>query len=146
MPSTTHHHVPTHECWALLDAESVGRLCIIDHGYPLAFPVNYRVVHDTAGERIVFRTSPDASLARYEGPSSLEVDSITPDRHDAWSVIVHGRLRRSHGEADLPDTHPLITERRHQWLILEVSSISGRRFHSTPTADLFSVDWQSVDV
>ncbi|MET0911546.1 MAG: pyridoxamine 5'-phosphate oxidase family protein [Ilumatobacteraceae bacterium] len=141
----THHHLPRHECLALLESDSVGRLCIIDHGYPLAFPVNYRVVHDAAGERIVFRTSPDASLARYEGPSSLEVDSISPDRREAWSVMVHGGLRRPHGEADLPDTHPLIGERRDQWLVLDVAAISGRRFHGTPAADQFSVDWQSID-
>jgi nitroimidazol reductase NimA-like FMN-containing flavoprotein (pyridoxamine 5'-phosphate oxidase superfamily) len=130
---------------ALLASESVGRLCIIDHGYPLAFPVNYRVVQDPAGDRIVFRTSPDGSLARYEGLSSLEVDSVSPDHQDAWSVIVHGRLHRSRNDAELPDTHPLITERRHRWLVLDVSAVSGRRFHGTPAADRFCVDWQTVD-
>ena len=139
-----HHHLPKHECMALLTSDSVGRLCIIDHGYPLAFPVNYRVVQDPAGDRIVFRTSPDASLARYEGPSSLEVDSISPDHQQAWSVMVHGRLRRSLGEADLPDPHPLVREQRSQWLVLDVSAVSGRRFQSTPATDRFSVDWQTI--
>ena len=143
--ATTHHDLPRHECIALLESDSVGRLCIVDHGYPLAFPVNYRVVHDAAGDRIVFRTSPTASMAGYEGLSSLEVDSISADRQQAWSVIVRGRLHRPHGDADLPDTHPLITAGRYQWLVLDVSSISGRRFHGKPAADRFSVDWQTID-
>ena len=143
--AATHHHLPRHECLALLTSDSVGRLCIIDHGYPLAFPVNYRVVQDSAGDRVVFRTSPDASLARYEGPSSLEVDWISPDRQQAWSVMAHGRLRRSLGEVDLPDPHPLVREQRSQWLVLDVSAVSGRRFESTPATDRFSVDWQTID-
>jgi len=129
---------------ALLTSESVGRLCIIDHGFPLAFPVNYHVVQDAAGDRVVFRTSPDTSLARYEGPSSLEVDSISADHQQAWSVIVHGRLHRSLGEEDLPDPHPLVREQRSQWLVLDVSAVSGRRFEGTPATDQFSVDWQTI--
>ncbi len=135
----TYRHLSKHECMDLLTSDSVGRLCIIDHDYPLAFPVNYRVAHDTAGDRIVFRTTPAGSMARYDGPSSLEVDRISPDREQAWSVIVRGRLRRSHGEADLPDSSPWVTEGRHQWLVLDIASISGRRFHGTTSADRSSV-------
>ena len=143
--SATRHDIPVHECITLLDSDSVGRLCIIDHGYPLAFPVNYRLVHDSAGHRVVFRTAPEAALAHYEGPSSLEVDQISADRRRAWSVIVRGDLRRAHGAADLPDPEPLVSERRHQWLVLDVSAMSGRRFSGVPTHDDFTVDWQSVD-
>ncbi len=141
----THHHLPRHECVELLESHPVGRLCIIDHGYPLAFPVNYRLVHDPDGDLIVVRTSSDSSLARYEGPSSMEVDWISPDCRHAWSVIAHGHLRRAHGAPDLPDPQPLIDERRHQWLVLDVASISGRRFRSAPAADHFSVDWQTIE-
>jgi Pyridoxamine 5'-phosphate oxidase len=144
--ATTRHDIPVHECIALLESDSVGRLCIIDHDYPLALPVNYRLVHDRAGHRVVFRTSPDSSLAQYEGPSSLEVDQISADRRRAWSVIVRGDLRRAHGEPDLPDPDPLVTEQRHQWLVLDVSAWSGRRFEGVPADDRFSVDWQSVEV
>jgi len=142
---TTHRHLPHHECMDLLTSDSVGRLCIIDHGYPLAFPVNYRIVHHAAGDRIVVRTSPDGTMARYEGPSSFEVDWISQDRRQAWSVIVHGHLRRAIGESDLPDTYPLVTERRDQWLVLDISSISGRRFTGTAAADPLSVDWRPID-
>ena len=72
------YHIPRSECIERLAAESVGRLCFIDHGYPLAFPVNYRLVDPRRADRIVFRTSSTALLARYEGPSSLEVDQISP--------------------------------------------------------------------
>ena len=143
--SATRHDLPVHECIALLDADSVGRLCIIDHGYPLAFPVNYRLVRHRGGDRLVFRTSSDAAMARYAGPASFEVDQISADRRRAWSVIVRGDLRRAHGEADLPDPEPLVSERRHQWLVLDVAAWSGRRFTGVDRDDRFTVDWQTVD-
>ena len=61
------YHIPRSECIERLAAESVGRLCFIDHGYPLAFPVNYRLVDPRRADRIVFRTSSTALLAALRG-------------------------------------------------------------------------------
>jgi hypothetical protein len=139
------YHIPRNECIERLAAESVGRLCFIDHGYPLAFPVNYRLVDPRNADRIVFRTSATALLARYEGPSSLEVDQISPHSHAAWSVVVRGRLRHARGEPDLPDTEPLAGGERSLWLILDVEAITGRRFVGVTTEGPIHVAWRPPD-
>ena len=138
----TEFEAPQWECLAWLDSETVGRLCVVDLGYPLAFPINYRLQRDGDNFRIVFRAVPLSVVGRYEGPASLEVDHIDDARLNAWSVIVRGELRGAIGEVDLPDTYPLLTEGRNRWKVLEVTAISGRRFTSTTSADGFSVDWQ----
>jgi nitroimidazol reductase NimA-like FMN-containing flavoprotein (pyridoxamine 5'-phosphate oxidase superfamily) len=129
----------------LLEKETVGRLCVIEHGYPLAFPISYRLTRTGDQTKVAFRTVPHSTVARYEGPACLEVDRIDTDRQSAWSVIVRGDLRRAFDQGDLPDTFPLVTEGRHQWVVLEVTAISGRRFTSTPADDGFSVEWQPAD-
>jgi nitroimidazol reductase NimA-like FMN-containing flavoprotein (pyridoxamine 5'-phosphate oxidase superfamily) len=134
--------VPQWECLELLGTETVGRVCVIEHDYPLAFPVNYRVIRNADGTRIVFRAAPRAVVGHYEGPASLEVDQIDTDRLNAWSVIVRGMLRRIRDEEELPDTRPLVSDRLDQWMSLDVSAISGRRFTSEATSDGFSVEWK----
>jgi hypothetical protein len=81
-------------------------------------------------------------LARYEGPSSFEIDDIDLDKGVAWSVIVRGTLRRVAGSYELPDPGPLLDEDRTEWMTLEISAISGRRFVVRAAEDGFSVAWQ----
>jgi len=140
----TKYEVPTWETLDLLCSETVGRLCVIEHGYPLAFPINYRVVR-TDQTKIVFRTIAHAAVARYQGLASLEVDRIDEASHSAWSVIARGTLRRVVGQHELPDTYPLVTEGRHQWVVLDVTAISGRRFTTKPASDGFAVEWQPTE-
>jgi nitroimidazol reductase NimA-like FMN-containing flavoprotein (pyridoxamine 5'-phosphate oxidase superfamily) len=142
--SAMRYEIPGWECRDLLAAEGVGRLCVSDGGYPLAFPVNYRVVRSDIAEQIVFRTSPSSALARCTGPASFELDDIDDDQRNAWSIIIRGELRRVVGEHELPDSHPLVAEGRYQWMVLEVRAMSGRRFKSAAPVDGFSVEWQSV--
>jgi hypothetical protein len=140
----TPYELPEWESWDLVERQPIGRLCVIDHGYPLAFPVNYRLVREGGHSRVVIRTNPRSALARCEGPASLEVDHIDPDGASgpsAWSVIVRGTLRRVAGAHELPDTFPLV-EGKFQWVVLDASAVSGRRFTARPTADLFVVEWQ----
>jgi hypothetical protein len=125
-----------------LESETVGRLCVVDSEYPLAFPINYRTIRDGEAYRIVFRTIRHSAMGRYTGPASLEVDQIDSSRRNAWSVIVRGELRDAVDHDDLPDSHPLVTEDRNRWKVLDVVAISGRRFESTSAEDRFSVDWQ----
>ena len=128
------------ECMKLLGGQTVGRLCIVEHGYPLAFPLNYRVLDEPT--RMVFRSDPSSAIGRYGGPASLEVDHIDTLGPTAWSVIVRGTLRRAVEHHELPDTHPLVTTGRFQWVVLEVTSMSGRRFTAQPQEDAFAVEWQ----
>jgi nitroimidazol reductase NimA-like FMN-containing flavoprotein (pyridoxamine 5'-phosphate oxidase superfamily) len=139
---TSRFEVPQWECLELLGAETVGRLCVVEHDYPLAFPVNYRVVCTDDATRLVFRTAPRAAVGRYEGPASLEIDQIDSTRQNAWSVIVRGMLHSIRHDEELPDTRPFVSDGRHQWMSLDVSAISGRRFTSAASNDGFSVEWQ----
>ena len=141
----TQYDIAYHECLDLLGSRSIGRLSIIDHGYPLALPVNFRIVRSGDETAVVVRVSPDSSLARYQGLSSIEVDDIEADGQRAWSVIVRGRLRHVHGAVEFPDTKPFVSDRRDQWLALDVDAISGRRFRAAPRGDGAVVDWQTVD-
>ncbi len=135
---------PLWESVEWLESDTVGRLCVLEFGYPLAFPVNYRLLHVGDEYRIVFRTAPHSVVGRYDGPASLEVDQIDASRLNAWSVIVRGELRGNLTEDDLPDTFPLISDGRHRWKVLDVAWISGRRFTSTPSPGTFAVEWQST--
>lgn len=139
--------MPMWESLHEIAAANFGRLCIIADGYPLAFPMSFRVVGEHPHLQIVVRTSPDNAIGRYHGPASLEVDDIDGDAGRAWSVIVRGDLRPMYGlPAELDptaiDPRPLVKTGRSRWMTLAVSSISGRRFVSRPAAHDFAVDWQ----
>lgn len=138
--SAQRFELTTRESLTLLHEQAVGRMCIIEHTFPLAIPISYALVADDS--RVVVRTGPDTMLGRYQGPGSLEVDSIDLDNGVAWSVIVRGTIRRVLGAHELPDPKPLLTEGRTEWITLEISAISGRRFEVRTAADGFSVDWQ----
>jgi hypothetical protein len=136
-----HFEVPVWDAVALMTSQNVGRLCVIHQGVPLAVPVSYQLDGDTAGRRVVVRTSPTSLLGGYEGPASFEVDHIDEERGRAWSVIARGTLRHSHGDPSLPDPHPWIGDGRHLWLVLDIDSLTARRFSVTPDADGFAVEW-----
>ncbi len=124
------HEMPTWECVSLLESHAVGRLCVIDQGYPLAFPINYRLEtsDDGNGHHIVFRSAPHTALARHTGPSSLEIDEIDGEGGTAWSIIARGNLHPVHGDHTLRAAAPSVSVGRDQWLVLDVTGISGRRF------------------
>ena len=83
MPATV-HELPAWECFELLVAHGIGRLCLIDAGSPIAVPVNYRL---GSHQQIIVRTAPNSMVGRYRGPCSLEVDDIDISHERAWSVI-----------------------------------------------------------
>ena len=132
------------ECLDRIRLEPVGRICINEFGYPLAFPINYRVIAESPVHcRIVMRTAPDTGIGRYHGRASLEVDRIELESGRAWSVIVRGDLQPMLGISEVVDPDPLIKTGRTRWMVLNGTAISGRRFVSRPTSDRFEVDWQA---
>lgn len=133
--------LPTWECYELVEARSVGRLCFLDGDTPIAFPVSYRLHRADGMVWIVVRTGPASLMAKCEGPASFEVDEIDVASRTAWSVLLRGRVRRSHETADLPKPDPWIADGRHAWLLMEVATVSGRRFVARATGDGFSVEW-----
>jgi hypothetical protein len=121
-----------HEALDLLRARDVGRLCVVDGGYPIAVPVNSRLHHDGANPIAVIQTAENTMIARATGNASLEVDDIDLPAGAAWSVIARGALRRAYGDHGLPGTNPVVAADRDQWLTLEIVALSGRRFHVAP--------------
>jgi uncharacterized protein len=134
--------IPAWECYRLLEQHRVGRLAIIEAGYPVSIPVSYRLSGTPAGQRIVFRTAPSAIIAQYEGRASLEVDHIDEQAKSAWSVIARGTLHRLFGDGTVPDPQPWLIEGRDQWLALEVVAVSGRRFVGRPTGEGAGLQWR----
>jgi nitroimidazol reductase NimA-like FMN-containing flavoprotein (pyridoxamine 5'-phosphate oxidase superfamily) len=139
--SATSIELPSWECLSLLGQTRIGRLCIIDGGTPIALPVNYRVDERTPTRRLVVRTAPSTTLARYEGACAVEADHIDLAAGRAWSVLVRGTVRRVVGHHQLLDPDPLVTTNRTQWLVIDITAISGRRF-TVRIADDYTVDWQ----
>lgn len=77
------------ECLALLEAEDVGRLAVLQGHAPAIFPVNYVLDGDT----IVFRSGPGTKVVH--GPRSLaafEIDHLDRTHRRGWSVVATGTL------------------------------------------------------
>jgi uncharacterized protein len=136
--------MPTWECYELVNACSVGRLCFLDGDTPITYPVSFKLHRTDAASaaHIVIRTGPGSLIAKYAGPASFEVDEIDVESRSAWSVLLRGEVRRSYENDDLPIPDPWLTDDRNAWLLFEVSTLSGRRFVAKEGPDGFSVEWQ----
>ena len=141
MPDSRRADLPKWECLDLVSATSVGRLCFLDGDTPIAYPVSFKLQRSDVASSIVVRTGPDSRVANYTGPASFEVDEIDVEARTAWSVLLRGAVRRSHEPRELPVPEPWIADGRHAWLLLEVATVSGRRFVAHDTNDGFSVEW-----
>lgn len=123
------------ECAALLRADQIGRLAIVDGGRPLVLPVNYVV----DGEDIVFRTGPGTKLDHGpRAPACFEIDQFDRSHSAGWSVVVTGRLEEitaysgalfAH-TSNLP-VHPWAAGPKDHVMRLVPSSMTGRRIRGT---------------
>lgn len=139
--SAERYELQAWECLSLVRSKNVGRACIIDHGYPLALPVNYLVVGSEQASQVVIRTAASTLLGRYDGPASIEIDEIDEEAREAWSVIVRGKLRHVTGAHGLPDPGPWL-DGRHHWMVMDATAISGRRFTGRPGDEGYAVEWE----
>lgn len=128
------------ECIFALGTHDVGRVCLIDKGYPVAYPVNYRVVVDvgktgdaTAKDQlaIVFRAREGGVLDHPTDRVGFQVDGVDPIAQTGWSVLVRGTLHSGQSDTVPPwlhswDPHPWADE-REKWLYVVVETISGRQ-------------------
>jgi uncharacterized protein len=130
------------ECVYALGTHDVGRLCVVENGYPVAFPVNYRLVVEPAVQDagtpgaptrflIVFRTRDGGVLDVPGQPVGFQIDGVDPVSQTGWSVLVRGTLHDGGSDAAPDwlhswDPHPW-TKERESWLYLEVEVISGRQ-------------------
>ncbi len=116
-------------CLALLGAEDVGRIAILEGGAPLIVPVNYAM----DGEAIVFRTGEGSKLsASRGGPACFEIDGVDHEHHRGWSVVARGTIEEI-TRRDGPTfarvqalAQPWINERSHV-VRLAAWSLTGRR-------------------
>ena len=111
------------ECRHLLASRSVARLAFVsEHGDVLVLPVTYAV--DDSGV-LVFRTSRAGVLSHlYEGERvSVQVDDVSEDLHNGWSVLAHGRAHPYEG-----DVLPRSWVAGHDELVIGISldRLSGR--------------------
>ena len=120
------------ECYALVRTAKVGRLVYDDGNGPVAEPVNYAV----AGRDIVFRVEGGGKREAMLQPRlAFEVDEVSDDQAEGWSVIVRGvgrvvpleevsaLLRRIEG----PPPAPWAFGVHNVWLQFHPSSVTGRR-------------------
>jgi nitroimidazol reductase NimA-like FMN-containing flavoprotein (pyridoxamine 5'-phosphate oxidase superfamily) len=120
------------DCVALLRKTRIGRLAVVIKDQPHVLPLNYAV--DENGT-IVFRTAEltvatEASLRKV----TFEVDDIDVERHQGWSVAVHGFCRditqaidrESERLRELP-VRPWAPGQRDQWFKIIPAEITGRR-------------------
>jgi uncharacterized protein len=133
--------LPTWECYDLIDACAVGRLCFLDRDTPIAYPVSFKLHRTDSASYIIIRTGPTSLIAAHAGPASFEVDEIDVELHTAWSVLLRGTMRRIHDPANLPAPEPWIADGRQVWMQLEIATVSGRRFVARDLDDGFSVEW-----
>ena len=122
------------DCLTHLGLGTVGRLAIMIDDYPLVLPVNYRMLHDTAGTGILFRTGPGSSIDRAPEHVGFEIDDIDHYHRQGWSVVVRGDLHHlDEAEIELMskdfDPRPWPKEKT-AWLVLRPKSITGRRLHA----------------
>jgi len=117
--------VSEEDCLELLSSQSIGRLALVVDDRIEIFPVNYAV----EGGSILFRTNEGRKM---RGSSScdvaFEVDSIEPEAHAGWSVVVHGEPEDVTGESQtIPDTVQPWAGRKEYLVRIRPRSISGRR-------------------
>jgi len=136
------HEMSSWECLDKIERTPLGRICISESGYPVALPINFRLLSGLPRCRVVIRTSPDTAIGRYHGLASLQVDSMELDSGRAWSVSLRGDLLPLLGVPEDADPHPFIATGRTRWMVLNVAAITGRRFESNPLTDDVVGDWR----
>ncbi|WP_405218489.1 pyridoxamine 5'-phosphate oxidase family protein [Agrococcus sp. Ld7] len=132
------HEISEAECLKLLSVFEFGRIAFRVGDRLEVFPINYHA----DGREITFRTAPGTKLAGVLLADDVvfEIDNIGV--REAWSVVAHGRARRletsseTEAAAALP-IYPLIPTVKREFVRIDLTSVSGRRFHrwAEPLAD-----------
>ena len=120
------------ECWALLEATSVGRLAVDIAGKPDIFPINFVV----DGNCLTFKTAAGTKFAAAAllHHVAFEIDGYEPLRRTAWSVVVKGRahevdrMEERFAAEDLP-LFPWAAHPKPNFVRITPTEITGRRFH-----------------
>ena len=137
MDTTTpapNHSLTIDECWAMLDAEPVGRVALIVDSHPEVFPVNFVLLRRT----IVFRTSGGTKLwgAITAKPVAFEIDGYDGHEQAAWSVMARGEAELIENQAEKDAADALLLEpwqpgEKNFYVRIAPRALTGRRFKVT---------------
>lgn len=118
------------ECLKLLAAFEFGRIAFRVGDVLEVFPINYHA----DGRAITFRTAPGTKLAGVllADDVVLEIDNIGV--REAWSVVAHGTARRLETASEVEAAealpiHPLFPSVKREFVRIDLTGVSGRRFH-----------------
>jgi nitroimidazol reductase NimA-like FMN-containing flavoprotein (pyridoxamine 5'-phosphate oxidase superfamily) len=122
------------ECREHLAAGGVGRFLFVEaRRGPVAVPVNFKM----DGADVIFRTSPDDSMAAavHQRHVSFDVDHIDDARSEGWSVLLTGTARIVTDPAELDHVRALHVEPwaggdRPAYVRLTPAKITGRRIRA----------------
>src|SRR6478672_6980932 len=81
------------ECLDLLRETSVGRIAFVVDDFPVALPVNYRVLERGDRVWILLRTEPGNIIDEAPLRVAFQIDGVDYYRRGGWSVLVRGTLR-----------------------------------------------------
>jgi nitroimidazol reductase NimA-like FMN-containing flavoprotein (pyridoxamine 5'-phosphate oxidase superfamily) len=134
MPDAELETLSYDDCLMLLRGQSVGRVAVVDNGFPIVLPINYRLVETSGPLWVALRTRPGNVIDRAPMPVALEIDRIDVGEQEGWSVVVRGTLHHVDPDAagfrERFDPQPWLTDERDAWLIIEPFSITGRLLRS----------------
>jgi len=123
--------LPYEECLEHLREGRVGRLAVVQDGFPHVLPVNYRLVEASHRTWIAIRTRPGNIIDQAVLQVAFEIDDIDTGRQRGWSVLARGTLHHVDVDAaefrDRFDPEPWILEERDAWLAIDPFAITGRR-------------------
>jgi uncharacterized protein len=132
------------ECLRLLGTNAVGRLCVIEGGYPVAYPVNYRLVYETDENPVVVMRARAGGVLDVAGSKvGFQIDGHDAIGETGWSVLARGVLRDGLVEG-APDWLSHWNPRpwagqRDQWLYMPVDSVTHQLGLATRTRGPYSV-------
>jgi hypothetical protein len=120
------------ECVDLLRETSVGRIAFVVDDFPVALPVNYRVVEQDDRILVLLRTEPGNVIDAAPLRVAFQIDGVDYYRRGGWSVLVRGTLRHLDATeiADvgaIADPDPWLSHGRDSWLVVDPVSVTGRR-------------------
>ena len=117
------------DCELLLSMHDIGRIAVVEDGYPLVFPINYRAV--ILDDRLVLaiRTRPDNVIDRPGRAVCFEIDGVDAGHDGGWSVLVRGMLVESSQDPGL-DSGPIDANDRDAWRMIVPTQVSGRRVYN----------------
>jgi hypothetical protein len=114
------------ECMCLLASKTVGRIIFVEDGFPMAYPVNFRLRKAS----IIFATADTSALlsAISKTPAAFQVDSIDECARIGWSILARGWCQPMPVDvARDARLHSWMSGRRLQVVRLSIDFVQGRR-------------------